>query len=165
MWNALSKKFVEFIYSNEFLAKQSFENLIKRINDSESLEILNKITQDEEKHAHGAQEQHEDFSTSTLKEIMGEEDRHWGFAKIFYTKSFPNSSLAIAYKRETIKNKMRLFYFKNLSFLNKIFNPIINFFILIFGGVAILVNSSSTHNNPKTVLDEIHPQYAFQLRP
>ena len=140
------KKFVEFIYSNEFLAKQSFENLIKRINDSESLEILNEISQDEENHAHGAQEQHEDFSTSTLNQIMGEEDRHWGFAKLFYNKAFPNSSLSVAYKRETIKNKMRLFYFKNLRFLNKIFNPIINFFILIFGGVAILLNPSSSEN-------------------
>ena len=78
------KKFVEFIYSNEFLAKQSFEILIKRIKNSESLEILNKIAQDEEKHAHGALEQHADFSTSKLNEIMNEEDRHWGFAKIFY---------------------------------------------------------------------------------
>jgi rubrerythrin len=140
------KKFVEFIYSNEFLAKQSFQNLIERISDSESLEILNKISQDEENHAHGAQEQYEDFSTSTLNKIMGEEDRHWGFAKIFYTKSFPNSSLGFAYKREIIKNKMRLFNFKNLLFMNKIFNPIINFFIQIFGGVAILLNTSSSHN-------------------
>jgi rubrerythrin len=140
------KKFVEFIYSNEFLAKQSFENLIRRINDSESLEILNKITQDEENHAHEAQAQHKDFSTFTLNKIMDEEDRHWGFAKKFYTKSFPNSSLTVAYKRETIKNKMRMFYFKNLRFMNKIFNPIINFFILIFGGIAILLNASSSHN-------------------
>lgn len=151
-------KFVEFIYSNEFLAKHSFDNLIKRINDSKSLEILNKITQDEENHAHGAQKQHDDFSTYTLNKIMVEEDRHWGFAKIFYTKSFPNSSLDFAYKREKIKNKMRMFYFKNLRFMNKIFNPIINFFILIFGGIAILLNASSSHNknlmkiNPSSIL-------------
>ena len=30
------QKFVEFIYTNEFLAKESFEALIKRINNSES---------------------------------------------------------------------------------------------------------------------------------
>ena len=137
------KKFVEFIYSNEFLAKQSFENLIKRINNSESLEILNEIAQDEEKHAHGTLEQHADFSTSKLNEIMNEEDRHWGFAKIFYNKKFPDSNLNFAFKKEKIRNTMRLFYFKNLIFLNKIFNPIINFFIRIFGYIAILLKSTS----------------------
>ena len=138
------KKFVEFIYSNEFLAKKSFEDLIKRIKNSDSLEILNKIALDEEKHAHGALEQHSDFSKSKLNEIMVEEDRHWGFAKIFYNKKFPDSNLNLAFKREKIKNKMRLFYYKNLLFLNKIFEPITNFFILIFGYIAILLKSSSS---------------------
>tara|TARA_B110000008_G_scaffold131600_1_gene133748 strand:+ start:282 stop:1049 length:768 start_codon:yes stop_codon:yes gene_type:complete len=137
------KKFVEFVYSSEFLAKQSFEVLIKRIKNSESLEILNEIAQDEEKHAHGALEQHADFSTSKLNEIMNEEDRHWGFAKIFYNKKFPDSNLNFAFKKEKIKNKIRLFYFKNLIFLNKIFNPIINFFIRIFGYIAMLLKPTS----------------------
>ena len=137
------KKFVEFVYSNEFLAKQSFETLIKRIKNSESLEILNEIAQDEEKHAHGALEQHADFSTSKLNEIMNEEDRHWGFAKIFYNKKFPDSNLNFAFKKEKIKNKMRIFYFKNLIFLNKIFNPIINFFIRIFGYIPMLLKPTS----------------------
>jgi rubrerythrin len=137
------KKFVEFVYSNEFLAKQSFEVLIKRIKNSESLEILNEIAQDEEKHAHGALEQHADFSTSKLNEIMNEEDRHWGFAKIFYNKKFHDSNLNFAFKKEKIKNKMRLFYFKNLIFLNKIFNPIINFFIRIFGYIPMLLKPTS----------------------
>ena len=137
------KKFVEFVYSNELLAKQSFEVLIKRIKNSESLEILNEIAQDEEKHAHGALEQHADFSTSKLNEIMNEEDRHWGFAKIFYNKKFPDSNLNFAFKKEKIKNKMRLLYFKNLIFLNKIFNPIINFFIRIFGYIPMLLKPTS----------------------
>lgn len=133
------KKFVEFVYSNEFLAKKSFEDLIKRIKNSKSLKILNEIAQDEERHAHSSLEQHTDFSTTKLNEIMIEEDRHWGFAKIFYNKKFPDSNLAFAFKKEKIKNKMRLFYFKNLLFLNKIFDPIINFFILIFGRVAMML--------------------------
>ena len=137
------KKFVEFVYSNELLAKQSFEVLIKRIKNSDSLEILNEISQDEEKHAHSALEQHADYSTSKLSEIMSEEDRHWGFAKIFYNKKFPDSDLNLAFKKEKIKNRMRLFYFKNLLFLNKIFNPIINFFIRIFGYIAMLLKPTS----------------------
>ena len=37
------KKFVEFVYSNEFLAKESFDTLSKRIGDKESLKTINKI--------------------------------------------------------------------------------------------------------------------------
>ena len=132
------KKFVEFIYSNEFLAKKSFEDLIKRISNSESLDILNKIAAEEEDHA--------DFSMNKLNEIMVEEDRHWGFAKLFYNKKFPNADLNLAFKKEKFKNKMRLFYFKNLIFLNKIFDTIINFFILIFGSVAKLLKTTSNEN-------------------
>lgn len=152
------KKFVEFVYSNELLAKHSFENLIKRIKNSDSLKILNKIAEDEEKHASSSKNQHNNFSTSNLKTIMSEEDRHWGFAKIFYNKRFPNSNLNFAFKREKIKNKMRSFYFKNMIFLNKIFNPITNFFILIFGNIAVYLKSSSTENknlmkiNSKSIL-------------
>ena len=144
------KKFVEFVYSNELLAKQSFEVLIKRIKNSDSLEILNEIAQDEEKHAHSALNQHDDFSTSKLNIIMTEEDRHWGFAKIFYNKKFPDSNLNSAFKKEKIKNRMRLFYFKNLLFLNKIFDPIINFLIRIFGYIAMLLKP--TFNDDKDLM-------------
>ena len=34
------KNFVEFVYANEFLAKDSFDNLIKRIENTDSLKIL-----------------------------------------------------------------------------------------------------------------------------
>ena len=59
------KNFVEFVYTNEFLAKDSFDSLIKRIEDSESLKILKKIAKDEEGHA--------DYSVNTLNTIMVEE--------------------------------------------------------------------------------------------
>ena len=45
------KKFVEFVYSNEFLAKESFDWLSKRIEDSESLKTLDLIMKDELNHA------------------------------------------------------------------------------------------------------------------
>ena len=132
------KKFVEFVYSNELLAKKSFEDLIKRIKNSESLTIINEIIKEEE--------QHSEYSMDKLNEIMIEEDRHWGFAKIFYNKKFPNSSLDFAFKKEKINNKMRLFYFKNLIFLNKIFDPIINFLIFIFGSIILFQKPESTQN-------------------
>ena len=132
------KNFVEFVYTNEFLAKDSFDSLIKRIKNSESLKILKKIADEEEGHA--------DYSVSTLNTIMAEEDRHWGFAKLFYNKKFPNSNLQLAFKKEKIKNKLRLFYFKNVLFLSKIFDPIINILIVIFGLIASLLNTKNTIN-------------------
>ena len=132
------KNFVEFVYTNEFLAKDSFENLIKRIGDSESVKILKKIANEEKDHA--------DYSMLKLNQIMKEEDRHWGFAKMFYNKKFPNSNLNIAFKKEKIKNKFRMFYFKNINFLNKIFDPIVNIFILSLGSIVRLLKSNSTLN-------------------
>lgn len=138
------KNFVEFVYTNEFLAKDSFETLIKRINNNDSLKILKEIAIDEEKHA--------DDSILTLNNIMTEEDRHWGFAKLFYNKKFPNSNLNLAFKKEKIKNKLRLFYYKNLLFLNKIFDPIVNSLIFIFGKVVLLLNTNTSLN--KNLMDD-----------
>ncbi len=130
------KNFVEFVYANEFLAKDSFDSLIKRIKNTDSLKILKQISEEEKGHA--------DYSVETLNKIMAEEDRHWTFAKLFYDKKFPNSNLKTAFKREKLKNKFRMFYFKNLMFLNKIFDPIINTLIVIFGYITIFLKSNST---------------------
>ena len=45
------KNFVEFVYTNEFLAKDSFDALIKRIQNTDSLKILKQIASEEEGHA------------------------------------------------------------------------------------------------------------------
>ena len=132
------KNFVEFVYTNEFLAKDSFDSLIKRIKNKESLKILKQISKEEENHA--------DYSVKTLNNIMKEEDRHWTFAKLFYDKKFPNSNLQSAFKKEKLKNKFRTFYYKNVMFLNKIFDPIINGLILIFGSITILLKPNSSSN-------------------
>ncbi len=130
------KNFVEFVYANEFLAKDSFDNLIKRIENVDSLKILKQISKEEEGHA--------DYSIETLNKIMAEEDRHWTFAKLFYDKKFPNSNLNTAFKKEKIKNKLRMFYYKNVLFLNKIFDPLINLIILIFGYITMFLKSNSS---------------------
>ena len=69
------QKFVEFVYSNEYLAKESFDYLSKRIGDKESLNTLEKIMEDELHHA--------DDSQSTLDDIMKDELVHHGMAKKF----------------------------------------------------------------------------------
>jgi len=43
-------------------------------------------------------------------------------AKKFYESKFPNAKLQIAFKREKIKNRFRMFYYKNLRFLKKYSN-------------------------------------------
>ena len=132
------KKFVEFVYSNEFLAKESFDDLSKRIGDKESLKDIDKIMQDELHHA--------DDSQATLNDIMKDELIHHGMAKKFYETKFPESKLKKAFKREKMKNKLRLFYFKNAKFLNKIFDPIMNFLITCFGKIVNLINTPKNDN-------------------
>ena len=126
------KKFVEFVYSNEYLAKESFNYLSKRIGDAKSIETLKNIMDDELNHA--------DDSQATLEAIQKDELVHHGMAKKFYESKFPNAKLQIAFKREKIKNKFRMFYYKNLRFLNKVFDPILNFIINIFGKVVNLIS-------------------------
>ena len=137
---------MEFVYANEFLAKDSFDNLIKRIENSDSLKILKQISKEEENHA--------DYSVETLNTIMVEEDRHWTFAKLFYDKKFPNSDLKTAFKKEKLKNKLRMLYYKNVLFLNKIFDPIINSLIFIFGYITIYLKPNSSNNKNLMSIDE-----------
>ena len=132
------KKFVEFVYSNEFLAKESFDGLSKRIGDKESLKTIDKIMEDELHHA--------DDSQTTLNDIMKDELIHHGMAKKFYESKFPNSKLQRAFRREKLKNKLRLFYYKNAKFLNIIFDPIMNFFITCFGKIVNLINIPKNDN-------------------
>ena len=132
------KKFVEFVYSNEFLAKESFDDLSKRIGDKESLKTINKIMEDELHHA--------DDSQTTLNDIMKDELIHHGMAKKFYESKFPNSKLQRAFRREKLKNKLRLFYYKNAKFLNRIFDPIMNFLITCFGKIVNLINIPKNDN-------------------
>jgi|TARA_B110001452_G_C15237557_1_gene428476 rubrerythrin len=126
------KKFVEFVYSNEYLAKESFDYLSKRISDAKSVETLKDIMEDELGHA--------DDSEETLEAIQKDELVHHGMAKKFYEAKFPNARLQIAFKREKMKNKFRMFYYKNLRFLNKIFDPILNFIINCFGKIVNLIS-------------------------
>tara|TARA_B100001093_G_C26574632_1_gene904457 strand:- start:108 stop:854 length:747 start_codon:yes stop_codon:yes gene_type:complete len=125
------KKFVEFVYTNEFLAKQSFDKLKLRIKDNESLNVITSIMDDEQDHA--------DSSIETLDNIMADEYRHWGYAQKYYEKKYPESKLKRAFYREKVKNKLRLAYLKNFKILNKIFDPIIYFLVIVFGNLVRLI--------------------------
>tara|TARA_A100001011_G_C14309197_1_gene844719 strand:- start:2896 stop:3642 length:747 start_codon:yes stop_codon:yes gene_type:complete len=122
------KKFVEFVYTNEFLAKQSFDKLKLRIKDNESLNVITSIMDDEQDHA--------DSSIETLDDIMADEYRHWGYAQKYYEKKYPESKLKRAFYREKLKNKLRIAYLKNFKILNKIFDPFIFFLVIVFGNLV-----------------------------
>ena len=138
------KKFVEFVYSNEYLAKQSFEYLSKRISDTNSLNTINEIIKEEEGHA--------DDSLTVMDDIMKDENIHHGMAKKFYLTKFSEAQLKIAFTREKFKNRMRTFYFKNLKFLGYIFDPILNFLISIFGKIVNLI--SVADDNDKNLMSD-----------
>ena len=131
------KKFVEFVFSNEFLAKKSFDMLIKKINHKQSNKILKKIINEEDEHANS--------SIETLNEIMKDEYRHWGYAKKFYEKKFPSSKLKLAFYREKLKNRFRQIYLKNFLILDKIFNPFVKFLLII--SKPIIANIQIPNNN------------------
>ncbi len=136
-----TQKFIEFVYANEFLAKESFDALCERIKDTESLNMINEIMEEEETHASD--------SIDTLNEIMKDEGRHWGYAKKAHNKLYPKVNLEIAFKRELVKNRMRSFYFKNVKILGYLFNPIINLIILLFGGIVnfLSIDKQGLKNN------------------
>ena len=90
-----NKAFVEFVFSNEYLAKEAFQALSKRVKDSESKNILQNIMDEEDGHA--------ESSVETLDEIMIDEDKHWGLAKKYHEKAFPKANLKIAFFRERVK--------------------------------------------------------------
>ena len=114
------------------MAKESFDYLSKRISDAKSIKTLKNIMDDELNHA--------DDSEVTLADIQKDELVHHGMAKKFYEAKFPQARLQIAFKREKLKNRLRMFYYKNLKFLNKIFDPILNFIITAFGKVVNLIS-------------------------
>ena len=58
----------------------------------------------------------------------------------------PTNSCDIKVRREKLKNKFRLFYYKNAKFLNIIFDPIMNFFIICFGKIVNLINIPKNDN-------------------
>ena len=137
------KNFVQFVYSNEFLAKISFDKLKLRIKDRKSIKIISGIMEEEQGHA--------DSSIDTLNDIMRDEHRHWGYAKKYYENKYPQSKLKLAFLREKIKNRLRLIYLKNFKFLSNIFDPLINLLILVFAPISLLIKLPE--DNRKNILD------------
>ena len=96
------KDFIAFVYTNELLAKSSFENILILVgpNTEEGKRILS---------------------------IMSDELRHHGMAKKHFLNHYPALQpwqLMIYRTRETIHNKGRKIYDANLKFLDRLLTPL-----------------------------------------
>jgi len=97
------KDFVAFVYVNELLAKSSFDKI------------------------HQYLEKRYPEDAFLIEMIMKDELRHHGMAKSYFIKHYPRLQpfhLSFYKLRETLKNKSRKLYDKNLKLLDRVFLPI-----------------------------------------
>jgi hypothetical protein len=108
------KDFIAFVYTNELLAKSSFEKILKLVDPctEEGLKISN---------------------------IMSDELLHHGMAKKFFLNHYPALQpwqLIIYRTKETLHNKGRKIYDANLKFLERLLTPIYKVMAFIAGFMA-----------------------------
>ena len=112
------KDFIAFVYTNELLAKSSFEKILKLVGSS---------TDEGEK----------------ISNIMTDELRHHGMAKKHFLNHYPALQpwqLMIYRMRETLNNKGRKIYDANLKFLDRILTPLYKAMAYIAGIIAKKLN-------------------------
>ena len=125
------KDFVAYVYTNELLAKESFEGILKllKAHPKESFQI---------------------------SEIMNDELRHHGLAEKYFLKYYPRLQpwqLRLYRLRETIKNKGRKFYDKNLKFLDKVLKPVYYVIALLVGKTLGLLDENQFNRKGKNLME------------
>ncbi len=125
------KDFIAYVYTNELLAKKSFEGILKLVkSDSQQ--------------------------SSLILQIMEDELRHHGLAKKHFLKHYPRMQplQLMAYRiRETINNRTRKFYFQNLRILDKLLAPLYIFMAYIAGTISILFNLREFDHTNKNLME------------
>ena len=125
------KDFIAFVYTNELLAKSSFEN------------ILNLV-------GHNTEE------GKRISEIMKDELRHHGMAKKYFLNHYPALQpwqLMIYRMRETINNKGRKIYDANLKFLDKLLTPLYKAMAYLAGIIARKLNLNEFKRKDKNLMN------------
>ena len=125
------KDFIAYVYTNELLAKESFEGILKLLKNhpNEALQI---------------------------SQIMEDELRHHGLAEKHFLKHYPKLQpwqLRVYRLRETIKNKGRKFYDKNLKFLDKVLKPVYYFIAFLVGKILSLIESKQFNRTGKNLMN------------
>ena len=125
------KDFIAFVYTNELLAKSSFEN------------ILNLV-------GHNTEE------GRIISSIMGDELRHHGMAKKFFLNHYPALQpwqLMIYRTKETIHNKGRKIYDANLKFLDRLLTPLYRAMAYLAGTMAMKLNLNEFKRKGKNLMN------------
>ena len=125
------KDFVAFVYTNELLAKSSFENIL----------IMVGYSTEEGKR---------------ISSIMADELRHHGMAKKFFLNHYPALQpwqLRIYRMKETINNKGRKIYDVNLKFLDKLLMPLYRVMAYLAGTLAKGLNLNEFKREGKNLMN------------
>ena len=125
------KDFIAFVYTNELLAKSSFENILNLVGPST----------DEGK---------------KISNIMTDELRHHGMAKKHFLNHYPALQpwqLMIYRTRETFHNKGRKIYDANLKFLDRILTPLYNAMAFLAGSIARKLNLDEYKRQGKNLMN------------
>jgi len=125
------KDFIAFVYTNELLAKSSFENILILV-------------------GHSTQEKRR------ISSIMADELRHHGMAKKFFLNHYPALQpwqLMIYRTKETIHNKGRKFYDANLKFLDKLLTPLYKAMAYLAGTIAMNLNLNEFKRKGKNLMN------------
>ncbi len=125
------KDFIAFVYTNELLAKSSFENILILV-------------------GHGTEE------GKTITKIMADELRHHGMAKKFFLNHYPALQpwqLMIYRLRETIHNKGRKLYDANIKILDRLLTPIYKSMAYLAGTMARKLNLNEFKRKGKNLMN------------
>ncbi len=125
------KDFIAFVYTNELLAKSSFENIL----------ILVGCSTEEGKR---------------ISSIMTDELRHHGMAKKYFLNHYPALQpwqLMIYRTRETIQNKGRKIYDANLKFLDRLLTPLYRAMAYLAGTMAKKLNLNEFKRKGKNLMN------------
>ena len=125
------KDFIAFVYTNELLAKSSFENILILVGQSSE-------------------------EGRRISSIMGDELRHHGMAKKFFLNHYPALQpwqLMIYRTKETIHNKGRKIYDANLKFLDRLLTPLYRAMAYLAGTMAMKLNLNEFKRKGKNLMN------------
>ena len=125
------KDFIAFVYTNELLAKSSFENILNLVGYSTE-------------------------EGKRISSIMADELRHHGMAKKSFLNYYPALQplqLRIYRMKETIHNKGRKIYDANLKFLDRLLTPLYKFLAYLAGTMTKKLNLNEFKREGKNLMN------------
>jgi len=125
------KDFIAFVYTNELLAKSSFENI---------LNLVGRFTEEGQR----------------ITSIMTDELRHHGMAKKHFLNYYPALQpwqLMIYRIKETLNNKGRKIYDANLKFLDRLLTPLYRALAYLAGTMAKKLNLNEFKRKDKNLMN------------